>query len=399
MAVACMRINREELDTRLERFCFDMNKTYPEWDTALILSRVNQYYFTGTMQDGLLVIKNDGQLYYFIRRSFERARDESPIDGLYPMNSYRDAAAILGSGLGHTFVEKEIMTIAILERLKKAFHMETVNALDKTLMMVRAIKSPYELHWMEESGKAHCDFLENVLPSMLKEGISEAELVGTMFDAMIKRGYHGVSRFSMFQTEMVVGQVAFGENSLCPTSFDGPGGAAGLSPAVPLIGSRERKLKKGDLVFVDIGFGTEGYHSDKTQVYSFKKQPDDDVVLAHRACISVQRRLAGLLQPGAVPEDIYNTVNDEMDADFKQNFMGYGSRQAKFYGHGIGLYVDEWPVIANGCKDPLMENMVLAIEPKKGIPGVGMIGVEDTFVVTADGGRCITGGGRDIIVV
>ncbi len=394
-----MKLNREELDTRLERFCFAMNNEYPEWDTALILSRVNQYYFTGTMQDGLLVIKNDGQIYYFVRRSFERARDESPVDGLYPMNSYRDAAAVLGSELGHTFIEKEIMTLAIMERLTKTFHMETVNALDKTVLAVRSIKSPYELYWMEESGKAHCEFLENVVPSMLREGISEAELVGEMFDAMVKRGYHGVSRFAMFQTEMVVGQVAFGENSLYPTSFDGPGGAAGISPAVPLLGSRERKLKAGDLVFVDIGFGINGYHSDKTQVYSFKQQPSGDVVEAHRACIAVQRRLAVMLQPGAIPVDIYNTVNNELDADFKRNFMGYGSRQAKFFGHGIGLHVDEWPVIANGCTEPLMENMALAIEPKKGMPGVGMVGVEDTFVVTPDGGRCITGGGRDIILV
>lgn len=399
MAVVYMKLNKEELDTRLERFCFAMNNMHPEWDSALIVSRVNQYYFTGTMQDGLLVIKNDGQLFYFVRRSFDRAQDESPINGLYSMNSYRDVVAVLGSELGHAFVEKDVMTISILERLTKVFHTETLNALDRTLLMVRSIKSPYELYWMEESGKAHQAFLENVVPTMLKEGISEAELVGELFDAMVKRGYHGVSRFSMFQTEMVVGQVAFGENSLYPTSFDGPGGASGISPAVPLLGSKSRTLKKGDLVFVDIGFGMNGYHSDKTQVYSFHKRPADDVANAHIACISVQRRLAELLQPGAVPENIYNTVLNELNADFKQNFMGFGDRQAKFLGHGIGLHVDEWPVIANGCKEPLMENMALAIEPKKGIPGVGMVGVEDTFVVTVDGGRCITGGGRDIIEI
>ena len=394
-----MKLNKEELDTRLERFCYAMNNDHPEWETALILSRVNQYYFTGTMQDGLLIIKNDGQMLYFVRRSFDRAKDESPVEGLYPMNSYRDAAAVIGSELGHTFVEKEIMTLAILERLTKAFHTETISALDKTVLMVRTIKSPYELYWMEESGKAHCEFLEHAVPAMLREGISEADLVGEMFSAMVKRGYHGVSRFSMFQTEMVVGQVAFGENSLCPTSFDGPGGASGISPAVPLLGSRERTLKKGDLVFVDIGFGMNGYHSDKTQVYCFKEQPSDDVIAAHRACIDVQRRLSGMLQPGAVPSEIYNTVIDELDADFSRNFMGFGNRQAKFLGHGIGLHVDEWPVIAKGCNDPLVENMVLALEPKKGIAGVGMVGVEDTFIVTPDGGRCITGSGRDIILV
>ncbi len=394
-----MKLTKDELNTRLDRFCYAMNNDHPEWDTALILSRVNQYYFTGTMQDGILIIKNDGQLFYFVRRSFDRAKDESPLTGIYPMNSYRDAAAVTGTELGHTFIEKEIMTLAIFDRLSKAFHTQTISAIDKTILMLRAVKSPYELYWMEESGKAHCDFLENTLPGMLKEGISEAELVGEMFNEMVKRGYHGLSRFSMFQTEMVVGQVAFGENSLYPTSFDGPGGTTGLSPAVPLLGSRERKLKKGDLVFVDIGYGMNGYHSDKTQVYSFKQQPSADVSAAHNACIEVQQRLAALLEPGAIPADIYKTVNNELNDQFKQNFMGFGTRKAKFFGHGIGLHVDEWPVITNGCTDALIENMVLALEPKKGISGIGMVGVEDTYVVTPNGGRCITGGGQGIIVV
>jgi Xaa-Pro aminopeptidase len=90
---------------------------------------------------------------------------------------------------------------------------------------------------------------------------------------------------------------------------------------------------------------------------------------------------------------------DKLDDDFKQNFMGFGKRQVKFLGHGVGLHIDEMPVIANGFNEPLEENMVLALEPKKGISGVGMVGVEDTYVVTPEGGRCITGGGSDIIVL
>ncbi|MEZ4484172.1 MAG: M24 family metallopeptidase [Syntrophotaleaceae bacterium] len=71
--------------------------------------------------------------------------------------------------------------------------------------------------------------------------------------------------------------------------------------------------------------------------------------------------------------------------------MGFGSRPARFLGHGIGLQIDEAPVIAKGFDEPLQAGMVLALEPKKGIEGVGMVGIENTFIVTADGGRCITG--------
>jgi Xaa-Pro aminopeptidase len=79
--------------------------------------------------------------------------------------------------------------------------------------------------------------------------------------------------------------------------------------------------------------------------------------------------------------------------------MGYGNRQVKFLGHGIGLEIDEFPVIAKGFDSPLQENMVLALEPKKGIKDVGMVGIENTFIVTPSGGKCITGFNRGLIPV
>ncbi|NLZ30398.1 MAG: aminopeptidase P family protein, partial [Methanomicrobiales archaeon] len=62
-----------------------------------------------------------------------------------------------------------------------------------------------------------------------------------------------------------------------------------------------------------------------------------------------------------------------------------------FLGHGVGLQVDEMPVIARGFDEPLEEGMVIALEPKKGVEGVGMVGTENTFIVTRGGGRSITG--------
>jgi len=86
---------------------------------------------------------------------------------------------------------------------------------------------------------------------------------------------------------------------------------------------------------------------------------------------------------------------DSLDEKFHQNFMGFGKRKVKFLGHGIGLQVDEMPVIAEGFNEPLKEGMVLALEPKKGIENVGMVGIENTFIVTGQGGKCITGDNPD----
>jgi Xaa-Pro dipeptidase len=392
-------LTKQELENRIAGLRAALTKSNSHWDTAFVINRINQYYLTGTMQDGLFILKKDGTYAYFVRTSYERAKLESPLKNIYQMGSYRDAAKILGEKCGETCIETEVVTIGIMQRLKKHFLIDKINPLDKVLFAIRSVKSPYELYWMEESGRQHKYLLENIVPSILTEGMNEADFTALLFQKMISLGYHGVSRFSRFQTEMVVGQIGFGESSLYPTNFDGPGGMLGMCPAVPVIGNRERLLKKGDLVFVDIGYGVNGYHSDKTQVYMFAAEPSDEVIKAHRFCMDIEQKTANLLKTGSIPSGIYNSVMNEIDDCFSENFMGFESRKVKFLGHGVGLNIDEFPVIANGFDDPLIENTVIALEPKIGIRGIGTVGVEDTYVVTSGGGKCITGGGKEIMAV
>ncbi len=392
-------LSKEELAQRLKKFCTKMACKNSDWDTAVFVSKINQYYFTGTMQDGLLVIKRDGNAVYFVRRSYERALDESPFENISPMKSYKDAACVIGTDLGKTYIESEIMTIAILERVQKYFTISALGSLDKTVLAVRAVKTAYELTAIEEAGRLHNELMLTVIPSLLREGMSETDLSVALLEKMYDCGFHGATRFQMFQTDLGIGQIGFGTSSLYPTFFDGPGGSHGLSAAVPLMGSRERKLKAGDTIFIDIGFGIKGYNSDKSQAYIFGAKPTEEMTGVQRACIDIEKQTAALLIPGAHPSDVYSTVMGGLSDHFKRNFMGFGNRQVKFLGHGLGLHVDEFPVIAQGFDDPIEENMVFAIEPKKGIKDVGLFGVEDTYIVTKNGAKCVTGGGRDIIEV
>ena len=115
--------------------------------------------------------------------------------------------------------------------------------------------------------------------------------------------------------------------------------------------------------------------------------------------MEIQKETAGLLKPGNIPSEIYNSVTSKLDADFLMGFMGVGNERVKFLGHGVGLQVDEYPVIANKFDEPLIENMTIAVEPKRSIENFGIVGVEDTYIVTKDGGKCITGGEKEIIVI
>jgi Xaa-Pro aminopeptidase len=216
---------------------------------------------------------------------------------------------------------------------------------------------------------------------------------------MVRKGHHGIARFAMFGVEVAVGQIGFGDNSIYPTSFDGPGGCVGLEPAAPVLGSRHRTLRHGDLVFADLGYGSQGYHTDKTMTYMFGRPLPDEVIAVHRRCVELEARMAAQLKPGAIPSKIFREVMASLDPDFLENFMGFGARRAAFLGHGVGLQVDEPPVLAEGFDEPLAEGMVIALEPKKGVPGVGMVGTENTYLVTPDGGKSLTGTSPGLLLV
>ena len=387
------------LEGRIALLFEHLRKAGSAFDTAIIISKVSQYYFTGTMQDGILVLRKDGTLAYFVRRSYARAKMESPLGCILPMAAYRDMLQILPENLGSTYIETEIVPVAVLGRIRKYFSIGEIHPLDRIIAGIRAVKSEYELGIIAESGRQHRHLLENIVPQLLREGMSETDLTAELYCSMIKLGHHGLSRFSMFQIEMVVGQIGFGTNSMYPTCFDGPGGMKGMNPAVPIIGDRKRFLKRGDLVFVDAGYGVLGYHTDKTQVYSFGRKPAPEAAESHDACRGVLEKAAGMLAPGRLPSDIYQECMRDLPPCLSRNFMGYGEERVKFLGHGVGLYIDEAPVIVKGNSSPLQENMVIALEPKFAAEGIGTVGVEETYVIRKNGAACLTGGAREIITV
>lgn len=392
------KVPLNELKNRMSRFRKQMDNANPEWKIAVIFSKINQYYFTGTMQDGMLLIPRNDEATFWVRRSYERAIDESLFPKIKQMESFRDASQTIQKLPDTVYLETEVLPIALLQRFQKYFPFTSVKPLDTQVAWTRAVKSPYEISIMERCGKIHRRILEELVPSLLKEGISELEFTISLYSSMVAEGHQGIIRFGMFGSEMAIGQISFGENSIYPTYFNGPGGNRGLYPAVPFMGT-DRKLKKGDLVFIDIGCGLEGYHTDKTMTYMFDKPLAKELIDIHKQCVAIQYKIAEMLKPGAMPSEIYETIMNGLNPEFQNNFMGYGNHKVKFIGHGIGLTIDEIPVIAIGFDEPLQEGMTLALEPKKGIKGVGMVGIENTFLVTQHGGRCLTGNHPGLMLV
>ena len=219
-----------ELRNRMERFRDRMDAENPLWEFAAIFGRVNQFYFTGTMQDAVLLIPRGDEAVLWVRRSYERALDESLFSEIRPMRSFRDAAAGMGACPATVHVETEVVPLALLERFRKHFPFHEVKPLDAQAAAVRARKSAYELAIMEQAGKIHRRVLEDCVPAMLAEGLSEAELGGEVYSLLVREGHHGIARFGMFGTESL-GSSALGRTpSIRPVSM-GRGVPAGWPPA------------------------------------------------------------------------------------------------------------------------------------------------------------------------
>jgi len=393
-----MKVPLAELTSRMKRFRARMDKARPGWEMAAITGKVPLYYFTGTMQDGLLLIPQGRNAVFWIRQSYERAQEESLFPDIRKMRSYRDVAAGMGTLPQEVYLETDLMSLSQLQRIQKHLPFTDVKPVDKQVSAVRAKKSRYELELMERAGKIHRHVLEDLAPGMLREGIDEVTFGCDLYSLMVREGHQGIIRFGGFN-EMVLGQIGFGVSSICPVCADTAGGMAGLHPSAPHMVSRERKLRKGDLVVVDNGCGYQGYQTDKTLSYMFGKSIPENAMEEHFRCVEIQDELASMLKPGAVPSEIYRTVMAGLEPGFRETFMAFGRQRVRFLGHGVGLWIDETPVIAEGFDEPLQEGMVLAIEPKKGIPDVGLVGIENTFAVTPQGGRSLTGTSRGLLEI
>jgi Xaa-Pro aminopeptidase len=405
MTVQDETVSREELASRHERCRWALAGVAPASGGLLVLSRLNIYYLTGTYGAGVLWLPLEGEPVLLCRRGLERARLESPLAHIAPFRSFRDLPGLLaaaGSPLAATVaVEMGGITWALGRTLVEHLAPAKLVSGDRALSLARAVKSPWELEIIRAAGADHDRCLRAGLPPLIAAGMTEREIAHRVWEVLFAAGHQGLLRMENYGEEVFLGHVSAGESGNYPSVFNGPVGLRGEHPATPHMGSAKR-WERGEPLVCDIGFVRSGYHTDKTQVYfaGTRAQIPPRAAAAHDFCVEVQAWVAGQLRPGSVPSQLAEHCFAWAErAGWAEGFMALGGNKVRFVGHGIGLAIDEYPVIAKGFDAPLEAGMLLALEPKIGIPGLGMVGVENTFEVTAAGGRCVTGSAYDIICV
>jgi Xaa-Pro aminopeptidase len=389
------KLTQADSEQRISRLQLLMSER--RMDGMLVTQNVGIYYFTGSMQAGYLFIPSSGLATYYVRKSLVRAEAESqvrikPFGGLRRLAGHlaEDYPELFTGDSGNPVMGVDMDVLPAQQYLRLAEAVSTVAWTDGSALLrtVRSVKSAAEIACLERSAQATAAALEAAL-EQLREGMTELELLALIEHEMRKFGHTGLMRMRGYNQEIAVGMVASGEAAAEATYFDGPAAGRGLTPSFPQ-GPSMRAIQQGEPILIDIGCCIDGYVSDQTRTAVIGSLPPK-LQQAYETAYAILKRTEASLAPGAIPENLYaQALAMAEEAGLAEHFMGYGSDQAKFLGHSIGLEVDEWPVLAKGFRDPLVPGMLMAVEPKFVFPGLGVVGIENTYLVTESGCRSLS---------
>jgi len=387
-----MRITpKDELENRIQRLQRLMQEQ--NMDAAFLLQNADLFYFTGSIQQGVLYIPAQGESIYMVRKELGRARMECGLKQIVPFKSPKDIPEILadhGAAMPETAgMELDVLPVALFRRFEKVLGACAVHDISHLLRTVRAVKSPYEIEIMKDAA-LQVDKVYQHACAIIREGMTDLELAAELEFTARKEGHQGISRMRGFNSELFYGHIFSGADSAAPAYLDAPLGGVGVNPSVGQ-GASYKKIKAGQPIIVDFAGAFDGYLVDQTRTLCVGGL-DDTLVKAYEDMVRIQQRLKELAKPGAVWGDIYDECYGlACELGYKDYFMGNAGAQVSFIGHGIGVEIDEYPFIARGFKDQVLEEyMTFAFEPKAVYAGVGAVGIENTFWVADDGLKHIT---------
>jgi len=251
-------------------------------------------------------------------------------------------------------LELDVLPANLFFSYQRLFQGTIILDISHFVRLTRSVKSDYELKIMRQAVKLSDQVAGNV-PNILREGMTELELAGKIEAESRRLGHQGVVRMRLWGSEMFYGHLMSGSTGAVPSFLSSPTGGTGASPAVAQ-GPSFKTIQRHEPVLVDYVFAYNGYLSDHSRIFSLGPLPEE-LVDAHAAML-------------------------EVHAD---HFMGFGNESVRFVGHGIGLEVDEYPFLAAGQQLELQAGMTIALEPKLIFPGKGVVGIENTHVVTENG--------------
>jgi len=380
---------RSEIQNRINTLQGQMG----DMDGALLFHAVDMCYFSGTAQDGLVYVPRDGDPVVMIKRSLERAAEESPLE-VRQLRNMRNLKSDLGIPKGAVMgLEMDVLPCSFYFKIDKALENARFVDVAERIKHIRSVKSDFELGLIKESARILEAGFSSV-PDFLKEGMREVDLISRLEMVMRSMGHQGSLRFRRFNSIVPLGHVMSGPAAACPSFLASPTGGKGTSLIFPQ-GAGYSKIKRNEPVFVDMVGIYNGYIADATRIFSLGKIEPELEEAYHAAC-QIEVELAREMSAGKTGRELYQ-LSEAAGADlgYQDHLGGPPGGKCGFVGHGVGLELDEYPVIGP-LDHELQSDMTIAIEPKIIYPDKGVLGIEDTFLTTNGEAESLTHMPRDI---
>jgi len=361
-------------------------------EAALVIYKMDYFYFSGTAQNAVLYVPRAGMPLLLVIRDIDRAKDESPLALIVPLDSIEELPQKITHFCGRIprriGLEFDVLPVRDYFRYQAMFPNAEFVDTAKIIKIVRKKKSPFELAQMRKAGEIGKKVFEEGC-NLLREGMSELEFGALLEVAAKKLEHEGLVRMRSLNYEAYTWHVLSGPSGSMVSQADSPMGGQGLSPAFP-VGAGTRKIQAHEPVLVDYGFCYNGYLVDQTRMYSIGELPDK-YVKAYEASRKIERLALESVRPGAICGEIFQKTMDLAKAlGYEANYLGIPGKKTSFVGHGIGLENNEIPFIAAKQPFALEAGTTIAVEPKLVFPGEAAVGIENTGLITDAGVEKLT---------
>ena len=359
-------------------------------DALLISDNANLYYLTGRVFAGYVYLPADGMPIYFVRRPVKMEGD-----GVVEIRKPEQMAETIGLNLPEKLgLELDVTAWSTVKRLSNVSPASEIANASTIMRKARAVKTDVEIDKIRISGVKQTR-VYSLIPSLYNEGMTDIELQVEIERASRMEGCLGQFRVSGDSMELYMANLLVGDNADIPTPYDFAMGGEGMDPSLP-VGCNGSLIRPGNTVMADVNGNYTGYMTDMTRTFRLGAI-SDLAVKAHKCSIDICHRLAKEGKPGTEAKRLYEIAQEMVnEAGLHEYFMGH-KQKAGFIGHGVGIEINELPVIAPRSHDILQENNVIALEPKFVIPHVGAVGIENTYRVTASGLESLTLAPEEII--
>lgn len=361
-------------------------------DGAIILQNVDIYYYAGTIQPAVLFIPVEGSAVLIVLKNLPRASLESGLDTVMAARSRNEVPGMiadLGFGTPESLgIEMDVLPTFLYLWLQDNFPKCRFMDISKAIRRQRMIKSPYEIDQIKKTGPI-LDKGYAHLRGIMAVGMTELEVDGNLALLARRNGHMGILRMRGWNQEMTYAHVLSGDSGSVVSFLNSPHGGSGTTAAMAQ-GAGFRRIQKSEPIGVDYGVGVNGYVGDQFRTFVIGNLPTE-MEKAHAVAVDILTMLAEEARPGMPCAHLYQLARSKaVDAGLGDFFMGTAEGQVEFIGHGLGLEIDELPIIGPRSEEKLQTGMVMALEPKFVFPGKGVVGLEDDYVMTTAGLQRIT---------